>query len=110
MIETLGEDFIRTARAKGRRTGWSLQARAARGLTPVTTIFGLDLAFQLTGAIFTERIFGLPGLGMLALRQLEQYDLPVIMGGVLVGSVVLVAMNLVVDIAYSRPRPAGEAT
>jgi peptide/nickel transport system permease protein len=102
MIESLGEDFVRTARAKGiseRRVVYRHGLRAAA--TPIATIFGLDLAFQLTGAIFTESIFGLPGLGVLTLRAFFQYDLPVMMGGVLVGSVVLVTLNLLVDILYT---------
>jgi peptide/nickel transport system permease protein len=102
MIESLGEDYVRTARAKGiseRRVVYGHGLRAA--VTPVATIFGLDLAFQLTGAIFTESIFGLPGLGVLSLRAYGQYDLPVLMGGVLVGAVVLVVMNLAVDLLYT---------
>ncbi|MDT4994730.1 MAG: peptide/nickel transport system permease protein [Actinoplanes sp.] len=102
MIESLGQDFVRTARSKGiseRRVVYRHGLRAA--LTPVATIFGIDLAFQLTGAIFTESIFGLPGIGLLTLRAFNQYDLPVLMGGVLLGSVVLVVMNLVVDIVYT---------
>jgi peptide/nickel transport system permease protein len=102
MIETLGQDYVRTARSKGisrRRVVYRHGLRAA--LTPVATIFGIDLAFQLTGAIFTESIFGLPGIGLLTLRAFAQYDLPVLLGGVLIGSVVLVLMNLVVDIAYT---------
>ena len=102
MIESLGQDFVRTARSKGiskNRVVYRHGLRAA--LTPVATIFGIDLAAQLTGAIFTERIFELPGIGNLTLRAFGQYDLPVLMGGVLVGSIVLVVMNLVVDIAYT---------
>lgn len=102
MIESLGEDFVRTARAKGiseRRVVYRHGLRAA--LTPVATIFGLDLAFQLTGAIFTETLFGLPGLGLLTIRAFNQFDLPVLMGSALVGSVVLVTMNLLVDILYT---------
>ena len=102
MIESLGQDFVRTARSKGiseRRVVYRHGLRAA--LTPVATIFGIDLAFQLTGAIFTESIFGLPGLGLLSLRAFAKYDLPVLMGGVLVGAIVLVTMNLVVDIVYT---------
>jgi peptide/nickel transport system permease protein len=102
MIEALGQDFVRTARSKGisqRRVVYRHGLRAA--LTPVATIFGIDLALQFTGAIFTESIFGLPGIGLLTLRAFGQYDLPVLMGGVLLGSVVLVVMNLVVDIAYT---------
>ncbi len=102
MIESLGEDYVRTARAKGiseRRVVYRHGLRAA--ITPIATIFGLDLAFQLTGAIFTEAIFGLPGLGVLTLRAFSFFDLPVLMGAVLVGAVVLVVMNLVVDIVYT---------
>jgi peptide/nickel transport system permease protein len=102
MIEALGQDFVRTARSKGiseRRVVYRHGVRAA--LTPVVTILGLDVAYQLTNALFTESIFGLPGIGVLTLRAFRQYDLPVLLGGVLIGSVVLVLMNLVVDIAYT---------
>jgi peptide/nickel transport system permease protein len=102
MIEALGQDFVRTARSKGiseRRVIYRHGVRAA--LTPVVTILVLDVAYQLTNALFTESIFGLPGLGVLALRSFRQYDLPVLLGTVLVGSVVLVLMNLIVDIAYT---------
>ena len=102
MIESLGEDFVRTARSKGiseRRVVYRHGLRAA--ITPVATILGVDMAFQLTGAIFTERIFGLPGLGVLVLRAFGQSDLPVLMGGVLVGAVVLVTLNLTVDLLYT---------
>ena len=64
-------------------------------------IFGIDVAFQLVNTIFTERIFQLPGLGLRLLNAFNQYDLPVLMGGVVVGATVLVTMNLVVDILYT---------
>jgi peptide/nickel transport system permease protein len=102
MIESLNEDYIRTARAKGiteKRVVLKHGLRAT--LTPIATIFGLDLAFQLTGAIFTERIFGLNGLGVLALNSFNQFDLPVIMGTVLFGSLLLVTMNLIIDVLYT---------
>lgn len=102
MIESLGEDYVRTARAKGiseRRVVYRHGLRAA--ITPVATIFGLDLAFQLSGAIFTETIFGLPGLGRLTITAFNNYDLPILMASVLIGSTALVVMNLVVDIAYT---------
>jgi peptide/nickel transport system permease protein len=102
MIESLAEDYMRTARAKGiteRRAIYKHGLRAA--LTPVVTVLGLQIAFDLTGAIFTESIFGLPGLGLLTLRAFGQYDLPVLMGGVLVGVIALVTMNLLVDILYT---------
>ncbi|WP_371407208.1 ABC transporter permease [Kribbella sp. NBC_00662] len=102
MVETLNEDFIRTARAKGLSDRVVTYKHALRaGLIPVVTIFGLDLAASLSGAIFTEKIFDLPGLGVLALDAVSDYDLPLIMGSVLLGSVLLVAMNLIVDLAYS---------
>ncbi|MFF1823117.1 ABC transporter permease [Kribbella sp. NPDC058245] len=106
MVETLSEDYIRTARAKGlsdRRVTYKHALRS--GMIPVITIFGLDVAGSLAGAIFTERIFDLPGLGNLVLQSLESYDLPVIMGTVLIASVILVAMNFLVDIGYSLIDP-----
>lgn len=102
MVETLSEDYIRTARAKGLSDRVVTYKHALRsGLIPVVTIFGLDVAGSLGGAIFTERIFDLPGLGNLVLESLTTYDLPVIMGVVLVSSVILVTMNFLVDVAYS---------
>jgi peptide/nickel transport system permease protein len=106
MVETLSEDFIRTARAKGLSDRVVTYKHALRaGLIPVVTIFGLDIAGSLAGAIFTEKIFDLPGLGNLVIDSLNNYDLPVIMGTVLVASVVLVLMNFIVDIAYSLIDP-----
>jgi peptide/nickel transport system permease protein len=101
MIESLGEDFVRTARAKGiteRRVVFRHALRAAA--TPILTLFGLDIAFAFAGTLFTETIFGLHGIGLMTLRAFGQYDQPVLMGGVLIGSVVLVVMNLVVDLFY----------
>jgi peptide/nickel transport system permease protein len=102
MIESLGQDFVRTARSKGiseRRVVYRHGARAA--LTPVVTILGLDIAYQFVNTLFTESIFGLPGLGVMTLRAFFQYDLPVLLGSVIVGAVVLVLMNLIVDIIYT---------
>jgi peptide/nickel transport system permease protein len=106
MVETLSEDFIRTARAKGLSDRMVTYKHALRaGLIPVITIFGLDIAGSLSGAIFTEKIFDLPGLGNLVLDSVSNYDLPVIMGTVLLASVILVVMNLIVDVAYSLIDP-----
>lgn len=102
MIEALNQDFVRTARSKGiseRRVVYRHGVRAA--LTPVVTILGLDIAYQFVNTLFTETIFGLPGLGVMTLRAFFQYDLPVLLGSVIVGSVVLVLMNLIVDIIYT---------
>nr|WP_202885609.1 ABC transporter permease [Kribbella sandramycini] len=106
MVESLSEDYIRTARAKGLSDRVVTYKHALRtALIPVITIFGLDVAGMLAGAIFTERIFDLPGLGQLVLQSLVNYDLPVIMGTVLISSIFLVAANLVVDIVYSLIDP-----
>jgi peptide/nickel transport system permease protein len=102
MIESLGQDFVRTARSKGiseRRVVYRHGVRAA--LTPVVTVLGLDIAYQFVNTLFTESIFGLPGLGVMTLRAFAQYDLPVLLASVIVGAVVLVVMNLVVDIIYT---------
>ena len=111
MVETLGEDYIRTARAKGlEASGRSLQARAAgRASSRSITIFGLDFAALLAGAIFTERIFDIDGLGRWALEALNAYDLPVIMATVLVASVIIVAGQPARGHRLQRHRPAGEA-
>jgi peptide/nickel transport system permease protein len=106
MVETLSEDYIRTARAKGlsdKRVTYKHALRSA--LIPVVTIFGLDLAALLSGTIFTEAIFDMPGIGKIALDSLRTFDLPVIMGVVMIGSVVLVTMNFLVDIGYSLLDP-----
>jgi peptide/nickel transport system permease protein len=102
MIESLSEDYTRTARSKGiseRRVVYRHGLRAA--LAPVVTILGLDIAFQITNTVFTESIFGLPGIGLLTLRAFTNFDLPVLMGSVLVGAIVLVTLNLLVDLLYT---------
>ncbi|HLZ38482.1 MAG TPA: ABC transporter permease [Mycobacteriales bacterium] len=102
MLETMGEDYIRTARAKGlpeRQVVGKHGLRAA--LTPIVTIFGLDLGQVLGGAILTETVFGLPGLGQLALRAVFNTDLPIVMGVVLVAAFFVVIMNLAVDLVYA---------
>lgn len=102
MIETLSMDYIRTARSKGiseRTVLFKHGFRAA--MSPIATILGLDIAALLTGTLITEQIFGVDGIGRRGLDALRADDLPVIMGTVLIGAVVVVVMNLVVDIAYS---------
>jgi peptide/nickel transport system permease protein len=102
MVDTLSEDYIRTARAKGMNERSVVYRHGLRAsLSPVLTILGLDVAALLTGAVFTERIFDLPGLGLLSLDALGTGDLPVIMGVVLVGATILVLANLLVDLLYA---------
>jgi len=102
MVDTLSQDFIRTSRAKGlpeRSVVYRHGLRASLG--PVLTLLGLDVAGLLTGAVFTERIFDLPGLGTLSLDALGTGDLPVIMGVVIVAATTLVLANLLVDLLYA---------
>ena len=103
MVETLGEDYIRTAQAKGVRTGIVLFRHALRAaIVPVITIFGLDFASLLAGTVFTEQIFGIDGIGHWGLQALSTpIDLSVISATVLVASVSIVVANLLVDIFYS---------
>lgn len=106
MIDVLSMDYIRTARSKGiseRKVLVNHGLRAA--LSPIATIFGLDVAGLLAGTLITEQIFGVDGIGRRSLLALRQDDLPTIMGSVLIGATVVVIMNLVVDIAYSYIDP-----
>jgi peptide/nickel transport system permease protein len=102
MIEALNEDFVRTAKAKGlseRRVTFKHGFRAA--VVPIVTIFGLDFASLLAGTIFTERVFGVPGIGLAALDAIGTKDLPVIQATVLIAATFIVVANIVVDILYS---------
>jgi peptide/nickel transport system permease protein len=106
MLDVLGEDYIRTARAKGltrRRVNYRHALRAA--ITPVVTQFGIDVGTLLGGVIVTETIFGLPGLGQLAINSISHQDLPTIIGLVLLGSAFVVVANLLVDVAYAALDP-----
>jgi peptide/nickel transport system permease protein len=103
MVETLNEDYIRTAQAKGVRTNTVLFKHALRAaIIPVVTIFGLDFATLLGGTIFTEVIFGIDGIGRWGLQALSTpIDINVISATVLVAAVLIVLANLLVDILYS---------
>jgi peptide/nickel transport system permease protein len=97
----LGEDYIRTARAKGlseRRVIYRHGLRSA--LTPVVTLLGLDLGTLLGGAIITEKLFGLPGIGAMAIDAVRDRDLPVLLGTVMTASFFIVVANLLIDILY----------
>ncbi|WP_329180910.1 ABC transporter permease [Streptomyces decoyicus] len=102
MIETMAEPYIRTARAKGlpRRTVVVKHGLRA-GMTPVLTIFGMDLGGLLAGAVITESIFGLPGIGRLFYGALSSGDQPVILGVTLLAATFIVVANLAVDLLYA---------
>jgi peptide/nickel transport system permease protein len=102
MIETLSQDYIRTARAKGLRERRVVLRHGLRGaITPVVTAAGLDLGVVLGGAILTESVFNIPGVGRQAFEAIIDADLPVIQGTVLFGAMFVVVANLVVDILYA---------
>jgi peptide/nickel transport system permease protein len=102
MLDTLGEDYIRTARAKGLRERAVIGRHGLRAcLTPIVTAAGLDLAGLLGGAIITEQVFGLPGVGRMAVSAVTDADLPVITGTVMVAASLIIVANLVVDVLYA---------
>jgi len=102
MLDVLGEDYIRTARAKGlseRRVVFRHGLRAA--LTPIVTQFGIDLGSLVGGAIITEKLFGLPGLGYTAVTAITAQDLPLILGITVVAAAAIVTANIIVDVMYA---------
>jgi len=102
LMETMGEDYIRTARSKGLSERTVIRKHGLRSaLTPVVTMFGLDVAFLLGGAIITETVFQLPGLGQYAIQSLYTADFPAVMGVTIVGTLFIVVANLIVDIVYA---------
>lgn len=106
MLEVLRQDFIRTARSKGVAERLVLYRHALRNaLIPVLTVLGLQLSVLLGGAVIIEQVFALPGMGRSMLQAVFQRDYPLIQGYVLVFATVYVAMNLVVDLAYSYLDP-----
>jgi peptide/nickel transport system permease protein len=106
MLEVLDESYVRTARAKGIRERRVVVRHALRNaLLPVVTLFGLDLGSLLGGAVITEKIFSMQGLGSLLIDAVGQLDLPVVLGVTLFSAFLIVLANLLVDIAYSRLDP-----
>lgn len=106
MLEVLGSDFIRTARAKGLRDRVVLSRHALRNaLIPIITVLGLDFGSYLTGSILTETIFSWPGLGRYVVNAISRRDLPAIQGSVLFLSMVFVLVNLVTDVLYAKADP-----
>ncbi len=106
MIDTLGENFMRTARAKGLRNGPVLIRHGLRpSLTPVVTLLGMDFATLLGGALITETVFGLNGVGRYVYQAIGTNDQPVIMGVTLLAAFAVVIANIVVDLTYSALDP-----
>lgn len=102
MLETLGLDYVRTAKAKGLPNHIVILKHALRNaLLPVVTIAGLQLAGILGGAVLTETIFALPGVGLSVFEAITSRDFPIIQGFVVVIAFIYVFLNLVVDISYA---------
>ncbi len=102
VMETMNEDYVRTARAKGAPESRVLAAHVLRNaLLPIVTMLGMDLALALGGAVFTETVFGLVGLGHLLVISLNDFDLPTTQGIVIFGTLSIIVLNLVVDLLYA---------
>ncbi|HAU5566150.1 TPA: dipeptide ABC transporter permease DppB [Serratia fonticola] len=106
MLEVLGEDYIRTARAKGLTRMRVIVVHALRNaMLPVVTVIGLQVGTLLAGAILTETIFSWPGLGRWLIEALQRRDYPVVQGGVLLVAILIIVVNLLVDLLYGVVNP-----
>lgn len=106
LLEVLGLDYVRTARAKGvRRTVVTVRHALRNAILPVVTVVGLQFGFLLGGAIVTETVFAWPGIGRLIVDSIAQRDFPVVQGSILMLAVVFVFVNLIVDLSYGLINP-----
>lgn len=102
VLETLHEDYVRTARAKGLGEWFVLRSHVLRNaMLPVVTMIGMDLSLAFAGAVFVERVYGLPGIGNLLFNALGRRDMPVILGVVVLVTTAILIANLVVDLLYA---------
>ena len=101
VMETMNEDYVRTARAKGAPESRVMRSHILRNaLLPVVTMLGMDIGLALGGAVFTESVYSLPGLGRIAIEAVNNYDLPIVQGVVVFSTVAIILFNLAVDILY----------
>ena len=106
LLEVLGQDYVRTARAKGLREYAVILRHALKNsLIPVVTIIGLDFSVLLGGAVVTETVFAWPGVGSMAIKAIGQKDFPVVVGAVTILSLLFVGINLIVDLTYGYLDP-----
>jgi peptide/nickel transport system permease protein len=102
VMETMNEDYVRTARAKGAPEGQVMRSHILRNaLLPVVTMLGMDIGLALGGAVFTETVYSLPGLGRIAIEAVNNYDLPIVQGVVVFSTLAIIFFNLIVDILYA---------
>jgi dipeptide transport system permease protein len=106
MLEVLGEDYIRTARAKGLGVYRIVAIHALRNaLVPVVTVIGLQVGVLMGGAILTESVFSWPGIGKWLVESISRRDYPALQGGVLIIAALVMAANLAVDLLYGLLNP-----
>ena len=106
MLDVLSEDYIRTARSKGlRESRVTLRHGLRSALTPVITQLGIDIGSLMGGLVLTETVFGLPGLGLEAVKAIQNQDLPIIVGIVMVAAASIVLASIVVDVVYTLLDP-----
>ena len=102
VMETLNEDYVRTARAKGAPEGQVIRSHVLRNaLLPVVTMLGMDIGIALGGAIFTETVYQLPGLGQTAIIGINNQDLAIVQGVIVFATVAIIVFNLIVDLLYA---------
>jgi peptide/nickel transport system permease protein len=102
VMDALGEDYVRTARAKGAPEWLVMRSHVLRNaLLPVVTMLGMDIGIALGGAIFTETVYGLPGLGKTVITSIDSFDLPTVQGIVVFATVCIITFNLFVDLLYA---------
>jgi peptide/nickel transport system permease protein len=102
VMETLNEDYVRTARAKGAPESRVMRSHVLRNaMLAVVTMLGMDIGIALGGAIFTETVFGLPGLGRVAIESITNFDLPITQGVIVFGTMAIIVFNLFVDLVYA---------
>jgi peptide/nickel transport system permease protein len=106
VMETMNEDYVRTARAKGAAEASVIRVHVLRNaLLPIVTMLGMDIGLALGGAVFTETVFGLPGLGRTAVQSLTTADLPTTQGIIVFSTLCIVTFNLLVDLIYAWVDP-----
>jgi peptide/nickel transport system permease protein len=106
VMEVMNEDYVRTARAKGAPESIVMRSHILRNaMLAVVTMLGMDIGIALGGAIFTETVFGLPGLGQTAVVSVLNFDLPIVLGVVVFGTVAIIVFTLLVDILYALIDP-----
>ncbi len=102
VMETMNQDYVRTARAKGAPERQVMRAHILRNaMLPVVTMIGMDIGILLGGSILIETVFGLPGLGGTAFESISRYDLPTLQGVVIFGAIAIIIFTLIVDLMYA---------